>query len=331
MTIGLWHSKVIFLFWIFLMFSRINKSLIVCAVIGLTGCQSTADIAPNETTVTNSPFGNLIISEPLPINFKKEIALARISDFLHSEDVKPEQRAKAFYDRGLLYDSFGLPSLARLDFNRALRVNPQMADAYNFVGVHYTLIGQFEKAYEAFDATIELAPKHQYAYLNRGIALYYGGNSKLAVEDFTKFHQFDNTDPYRAIWRYLGEHKIDKTMAIKNLKENRATIDNTVWGRQIVDLYLMNISQAQFIDGLTKNIKSQTQLAERLCEAYFYLGIYARIYNQPDLALNYFKLALATNVFEFVEHRYARRELLETRLQVHKNNQIKHELTMKAK
>lgn len=302
----------------------------VCAMLSLVGCKTTTNESKSPLALNSSPFGELIISEPLPVDFKKEIALARISDFLKTNDLKPEQRAKAFYDRGLLYDSFGLPSLARLDFNRALRVNPQMADAYNFVGIHFTLIGQFEKAYEAFDATIELAPEHQYAYLNRGIALYYGGHEKLAKEDLTKFHDFDASDPYRVIWRYLAEHKLDKALAIKNLKANRHAIDESVWGRQIVDLYLMNISQSQFIAGLTKNIQSQTQLAERLCEAYFYLGIYARIYNQPELALNYFKLALATNVFEFVEHRYARRELLETRLQVHKNNIMKNELANQA-
>jgi len=313
------------------MFSRFSKSVIVCAMLSLVGCTTTESSTVNKSSNSQSQFGDLIISEPLPIDFKKEIALARISDFLQSDELKPQQRAKAFYDRGLLYDSFGLPSLARLDFNRALRVNPKMADAYNFIGVHYTLIGQFAKAYEAFDATIELKPEHQYVYLNRGISLYYGGQEKLAIEDLTKFHEFDKSDPYRVIWRYLAEHKVNKTLALKHLKENRSAIDSTVWGRQIVDLYLMNISQSQFINGLTKNIESQTQLAERLCEAYFYLGIYARIYNQPDLALNYFKLALATNVFEFVEHRYARRELLETRLQVHKNNLVKDELALQAK
>lgn len=313
------------------MFSRFSKSIIVIALFGLAGCQSTSSSKP--TTVspqTNSPFGQLIISEPLAVDFKKEVALARISDFLTKEDISNEQRAKAFYDRGLLYDSFGLPSLARIDYNRALRVNPQMAEAYNHVGIHFTLVGQFDKAYEAFDATIELAPEHQYVYLNRGISQYYGGREKLAVRDLTKFHNFDVTDPYRAIWRYLAEHKIDKAQALKNLRQNREKIAADAWGRQIVDLFLMNMSQAQFINGLTQNIESPNHMAERLCEAYFYLGIFARMYNQPELALNYFKLALATNVYEFVEHRYARRELLETRLQIHKQKQVAHEQKLAA-
>lgn len=296
----------------------------------LSGCQTTQSDTQT-TQASSNGLGQLVISEPLAPNFKKEVALARISEFLHSSEATPEQKAKAFYDRGLLYDSFGLPSLARLDFSRALRLDPSMANAYNFLGIHYTLLGQFNEAYESFDATIELSPKHEYVYLNRGISLYYGDKNKLALEDLNKFQQLDTSDPYRAIWRYLAAYKVDKVAARKQLEIDRASIASDVWARQIIDLYLMNISERQFISGLTDNIKSQAQLAERLCEAYFYLGIFVRHYEQPERALNYFKLALATNVFEFVEHRYARRELLETRLLLHKNNLLKSELAKKAK
>ncbi|MDP2562461.1 lipoprotein NlpI [Psychrobium sp. 1_MG-2023] len=300
------------------MLKHCGKLVLGCAFLSLAGCQTTSNNS-GQSTAQHQEIDQLIISEPLTVNFKKEVALARISDFLVNGEISQEQRAKAYYDRGLLYDSFGLANLARLDFNRALRVDPKLAAAYNFLGIHYTLAGQFNKAYEAFDTTLELEPDHEYVYLNRGISLYYGGKNKLAVEDLTKFHQLDQTDPYRVIWRYLTEHKIDKQRALDNLKQNRENIPDSMWAKQVADLYLMNISEATFVNNLTKNIKSQTELAERLCEAYFYLGIYARMYDQPDRALNYFKLSLATNVFEFVEHKYARRELLETRLEMHKN------------
>jgi len=297
------------------MHSSIGKLIIVCLFTSLAGCQATSH-SNQQSSSTN--IGQLVISEPLAPDFKNEIALARISEFLISSKSTDKQKAKAYYDRGLLFDSFGLPSLARLDFTRALRMDSSMANAYNFLGVHYTLLGQFEQAYESFDATIELAPSHQYVYLNRGISLYYSAKGKLALEDFDKFQQFDVTDPYRAIWRYLAAMKIDKLDAAKQLTKHRERISNDVWASQVIDLYLMNISERQFIEGLTAGVSSQTGLAERLCEAYFYLGIFVRNYDQPERALNYFKLALATNVYEFVEHRYARRELLETRLMLHK-------------
>jgi len=279
----------------------------------LAGCQTTN----NSRQDPQMDLGKLVIAEPLAVSLQSEIRLARFSELLYHPELTPRQRAQTFFERGVLFDSFGLVNLARIDFNRALRINPKMPDVYNFLGIHLTMAGQFTKAYEAFDATLELAPKHQYVYLNRGIALYYGGLTKLAIDDLVTFHQLDVSDPYRVIWRYIAEQRLDKTTALKNLKRHQKEIDNESWAKQIGELFLMNLSQAQFVAGLTKNIKTPKQLAERLCEAYFYLGVYASIYQQPERAINYFKLSLATNVFEFVEHRYARRELLENRFVIH--------------
>jgi lipoprotein NlpI len=200
-----------------------------------------------------------------------------------------------------------------------------MADAYNFIGIHLTMTGHFEKAYEAFDATLELEPEHQYVYLNRGIALYYGGHDKLAVEDLVAFHQLDVTDPYRVIWRYIAEQRVDKAQALKNLRQNQQTLADSNWAKQIGELFLMNLSQAQFVEEMTQGVETPKQMAERLCEAYFYLGIFAGIHQQPERALNYFKLSLATNVFEFVEHRYARREIIETRFIIHQQSLVQPE------
>jgi lipoprotein NlpI len=60
---------------------------------------------------------------------------------------------------------------------------------------------------------------------------------------------------------------------------------------------------------LISGVTSQQQLTDRLCEAYFYLGKYHSARGNTGVASNYFKLALSTNVFEYVEHRYARLEL----------------------
>jgi len=295
-------------------------------LLALSGCQSTDSLRQNSPMA----MGKLIIAEPLTVSFQHEIRLARISDLLLRPELEPLQRAQAFFERGVLYDSFGLINLARIDFNRALRINPKMADGYNFLGIHLTMAGQFDKAYESFDATLELDPEHQYVYLNRGISLYYGGHAKLAVEDLAIFHQLDVTDPYRVIWRYIVEQRVDKNMALKNLRQHQKSITDDSWAKQIGELFLMNLSEAQFVAGLTKGIDQPKDLAERLCEAYFYLGVYANIYQQPERALNYFKLSLATNVFEFVEHRYAKRELLETRFILHQQKLISQGLTQES-
>ncbi len=223
--------------------------------------------------------------------------------------ISDEQRAQLFYDRGVLYDSVGLRSLARLDFSRALQLKGDLVDAYNFLGIHFTQMQEFSQAYEKFDSALELAPEHEYAYLNRGIALYYGSRPELAAEDFKAFHQKQSDDPYRLLWLYLTEHDVDVVSAKQSLKQRADLVDDRTWAKQVIYLFLDELSQDEFIGSLTKNVRSNRELTDRLCEAYFYLGKYNQMNGNQAAAANFFKLSLSTNVYEFVEHRYAKLEL----------------------
>jgi len=269
----------------------------------IQGCTTT------ETARKSSAIGQLVIAEPLPVNYKSEVALARMSEIIQRAEITDEQRAQMFYDRGVIYDSVGLRSLARLDFNRALRLKPDMVEAYNFLGIHYVQLQEFTQAYDAFDSAIELTPEHEYAYLNRGIALYYGGRSELAVEDITTFYQHQTDDPYRLLWLYLVERDVDEIKALNSLQQRSAKVAANVWAKEIIKLYLDEISQQEFIRLITANVRSNKELTERLCEAYFYLGKLNQLQGNRRIAANFFKLALSTNVYEFVEHRYAKLEL----------------------
>ncbi len=282
----------------------IIRLAMIIIVAGLAqGCSSF-----NQETGPSKEISQLVIAEPLAISYKSEIAIARFSEVILRAEISDEQRAQLYYDRGVIYDTVGLRSLARLDFNRALRLKPDLVDAYNFIGIHFTQLQEFMQAYDAFDSALDLAPEHAYAYFNRGIALYYGGRPELALADFTTFYQEQVDDPYRILWMYLAEQKIDKQQALISLQARNQQVNN-IWAKQIIQLYLGDINQAEFITQLTDNVDSNKALTDRLCEAYFYLGKYSQMQGNNSVAANFFKLALSTNVYEFVEHRYARLEL----------------------
>jgi lipoprotein NlpI len=280
----------------------LSKALIVSGLLLSQGCVSTSVEKP-------SVIGQLIIAEPNAISYKSEIALARLSQVLQRAEISDGQRAELFYQRGVEYDKVGLRALARFDFNQAINLKPDMVDAYNFIGIHFTQLQEFNQAYDAFDSAIELAPDHEYAYLNRGIALYYGGRANLASDDFKVFRQYQQNDPYRVLWQYLADLETNQQQAAQDLSLYAELIDESVWAKKVIDLYLGKINQATFIDHLTDNVSSNKALTERLCEAYFYLGKYNQMKGDVNAAINFFKLALSTNVYEFVEHRYAKLEL----------------------
>ena len=280
--------------------------LVICLALFTQGCVSQGKLVTN---ANSSALNQLVIAEPLAINIKSEIAIARLSEVINRVKITDEQRAQLHYDRGVLYDSVGLRSLARLDFTRALQLKPDLIDAYNFLGIHFTQLKEFSQAYEKFDSVLELDPDHEYAHLNRGIALYYGDRPELAAQDFNDFHHKQSDDPYRLLWLYLAESELDPVAAIQKLKQRAKLVSDSTWAKQIIYLYLGEITAEQFISEITHNVSSNKALTDRLCEGYFYLGKYNQRIGYFGSAVNFFKLSLSTNVYEFVEHRYARLEL----------------------
>jgi lipoprotein NlpI len=215
----------------------------------------------------------------------------------------------------------GLAGLAQYDYSQALNLRPDMAEAYNSIGIHYTQQMEFVQAYEAFDSSLDINPEYDFAFLNRGIALYYGGRPDLALSDLDTFRQRDTSDPFRALWQYFAHREIESTDAIARLRETRQSLNNNNWATSLVDFYLEDITENALLNSLINGVTNQKELTDRLCEAYFYLGKFHSARGNRGVASNYFKLALSTNVYEYVEHRYARLELNRLRDKRRANNQ----------
>ena len=178
-----------------------------------------------------------ILAVPLQVSYHNELALAKIGQLLSSSDLNPDQRAELYYERGVVFDRVGLRTMARIDFNRALRERPDFAEAYNFIGVYLTQQQDFDNAYDAFDSALELAPDYDYAFLNRGIALYYGQRPKLAVEDLSEFYRRRPEDPYRVLWLYMAEQQVDAQQADKALQRRYKQHAGDEWGWAIVSVF----------------------------------------------------------------------------------------------
>lgn len=277
-------------------------ALVTSVSLLMGGCSATNNASANGAS------GQIIVPPVMP-DYKMEVTLAKLNEILASMELTNEQRARFHYDRGVIYDSVGLRLLGRIDFHQALKLQPDLADAYNFLGIYYTQEGEFESAYEAFDGVLELAPEYDYAYLNRGIALFYGERYELAVNDLQAFYDRDPTDGYRALWLYLMASQIEEPKALAALSEHRKQLPNSAWASMLIDHYLGTMSKADLFAAAKVDLKQPKEYAERLCEAYFYLGKRAEQLGQYQDAANYYRLTLATNIYDFVEHRYARIEL----------------------
>lgn len=270
------------------------------ALLITAGCASTSS---NDAQWLYPPM-----AVPLQASVQQEVQIARLSQLLQRPDLSNDIRAKMLFERGNYYDSVGLRDLARLDYNQSLALNPAQPDLFNLLGVYFTQVGEFDAAYDAFDSTLELAPDNSYAARNRAIALYYGDRIDLALEDMQKHYLEDPSDPFRALWRYIIKMEKEPQIARQELIDSYQARDEQ-WGWVLVAITLGDVTEDQAFKAILAGTRDNTLLAQRLTEAYFYLGKRYQTEGDYASAISLYKLAISFNVFEYVEHRYSFLEL----------------------
>ncbi|ABR75406.1 lipoprotein NlpI [Actinobacillus succinogenes] len=272
-------------------------------VLLLAGCTSSTGVFVSKNKI--------VLAEQYPnVHFEQEVMIARISQILIIGQMSHEERADLHFERGVLYDSLGLWGMARYDFTHALALQPRMAAVYNYLGLYSLLDEDYDSALESFNVVLELDPDYEYTYLNRGLDFYYTGRYNLAAQDFHRFYQANIQDPYRVLWIYLNELKFKPSEARQNLVNRAETLSTEYWGTFIVQYYLGKLSEQDLLDKAKVFVDPQSpEYAEILTETYFYLAKQKLNTGDLDEAETLFKLAVANQVYNFVEYRFALFEL----------------------
>ncbi|OOF45844.1 lipoprotein NlpI-like protein [Rodentibacter trehalosifermentans] len=275
----------------------------LCAILLLAGCTQSGGAFVSKNRV--------VLAEQNPnVHFEQEVMIVRLSQVLLVGKMSNEERASLHFERGVLYDSLGLWGLARYDFIQALALQPKMASVYNYLGLYLLLEEDYDGALETFNAVFELDPSYDYSHLNRGLNFYYVGRYNLAEQDFLQFYQADTKDPYRVLWLYLNEQKLKPQEAHKNLVERAKGLSEDFWGTHIVQYYLGHLSVEELQQRAGEFAQNTQQYAEILTETYFYLAKQKLNVGLVDEAAALFKLAMANQVYNFVEYRFASFELM---------------------
>ncbi|NJO94032.1 MAG: tetratricopeptide repeat protein, partial [Hydrococcus sp. RM1_1_31] len=77
-----------------------------------------------------------------------------------------------------------VPRQAVADFTRAIELDRDRAETYNYRGTSYFWLKQFQKALADYDRALELDPNLTLAYYNRGYVRIELGDKAGAIEDF---------------------------------------------------------------------------------------------------------------------------------------------------
>ena len=132
-----------------------------------------------------------------------------IDDFNTAIQLDP-QLAEAYSNRGVTYRNKGKANSAIQDYNKAIELKPKSVEPYNNRGVAYCDIGDYTRAIEDYTKAIQLKPKLAVPHNNRGAAYYDKGDYTRAIENYDAAIQLkpDYADAYYnrgEAWLHLKE------------------------------------------------------------------------------------------------------------------------------
>jgi hypothetical protein len=101
-----------------------------------------------------------------------------------------------YLQNGISFGVNGYHELAILEFDKAIQLYPDYAEAYSNRGWSYRELGQYERAILDYDQAIRLSPNLVMAHNNRGDAFYQLGQFERAIENYDEAIRID---PYFAM------------------------------------------------------------------------------------------------------------------------------------
>ena len=124
-----------------------------------------------------------------------------------------------YFELGNVYDGLSKYKKAIESFNKAIKIEPDHADAWFNKGVALGELGRYDEALKAFNKAIKIEPDH-YAWVNKGVALGKLGRYDEVLKAFNKAIKIkpDHDAWYNKACAY--SLKRDKENALKSLSKS---------------------------------------------------------------------------------------------------------------
>lgn len=158
-----------------------NASTVIAAVAALV--LSTA--APHQLRAQTASYERTI-QQAADVRAKGDLqqAVQLLTSALSESGVANDRRAVALNDRAMIYVQLGDYDKAFEDFNASAELYPENAALYNNRGAVLTTLGLHGEAVKDLDRAIKLAPGYATAYTNRALAEVAEGRLGSALLDF---------------------------------------------------------------------------------------------------------------------------------------------------
>ena len=182
------------------------------------------------------------------------------------------QMTEAYCNRGLAYSDSDEIELAIKDYNRAIELDPNDAIVYTNRGLAYSKKGENDRAMEDLNKAIELNPNYDKAYFCRGIVYSEKEEFEPAIEDLSKAIELNPEFAGAYLYRgFVYSEKEEFEPAIDDL--NKAIELNSKFAEAYLGRGFVYFLKGE-VKCAIKDYNKAIELNPELAEAYLGRGIY---------------------------------------------------------
>lgn len=97
-----------------------------------------------------------------------------------------KEKGMLIYSRGACYENLGIPQKALADFNSAIALLPDFANAFNYRGIVWGELHEYDRAIADFEQAARLLPSDFLVFNNLGNAFTAKGEFARAIENYSR-------------------------------------------------------------------------------------------------------------------------------------------------
>ncbi|MDB6027139.1 MAG: nlpI [Verrucomicrobiales bacterium] len=198
----------------------------------------------------------------------REEAVKLATQAIASEPKNP----RGYFTRARFHEESRDPAKALLDYNEVLKLDPNMAEAWQHRGSEHFKLGHIQESISDFDKFIDLVPQQAPYHWQRGIAYYYAGRFKEGRKQFESHQTVNPNDVENAVWHFLcvtRESGVEKARSVLIPIKGDARIP-------MMKVHALFAGKAEPDDVLkvASEGQSKSEIDHQLFYAHLYLGLY---------------------------------------------------------
>jgi lipoprotein NlpI len=179
---------------------------------------------------------------------------------------------------------------AILACDAALKLDPQLALAYQVRGEEQFKRGHIHDSVQDFEHYLELVPAARPGHWQLGISLYYDGQFAAGAKQFEAYQNVDDNDVENVVWRFLCQARVD------GVEKARAALlkvknDTRVPMKEVWEMFAGTKTPDDVLKRAEAGDPTAAELKVRRFNANLYVGLYEEALGNRDLAKKYLTAA----------------------------------------